>query len=207
MVDDCSSDRTYQRACEIAKNQPRIKVIRNPGQLFCGMTYLKALNQVQGKYVGVLDGDDTLMPNAISTIVKYYEKYPAIDFIWTKHKWHNGEMTRCKPGISHSADRGTIFQSEDGCRHIYSHWRTFRAEMRERGVLFRDLKCTVDKDLGYNLEELGKGAFLPLELYNYRYHRENMSHHSQQKAKWREIRKYHKPKSRNESVVMNVAQN
>jgi len=170
----------------------------------CGMSYNKALSLATGDYCGVVDGDDVLMPGAISTIMRYYNSNPDVDFIWTKHKWGNTKLDRFKPGLSRSANLGTIYNSENKLKHIYSHWRTFKTSMRDRGVLFRDLKCTVDKDLGYNLERLGPGGFLGLELYKYRYHKGNMSHNSSQKAKWREIRKYHMGKSRYPSRKIKV---
>lgn len=202
IIDDCSDDRTYIRACEIATGHSNIKVIRNTHRRYCGMNYSGILEMATGKYCGILDGDDMLVPNAISAIVEAYENNPQVDFIWTQHKWGNTNMDRFKPGLSHFASKGTIFDSEgDSLKHAYSHWRTFKTEMRTRGPLFRKLKCTVDKDLGYTLEELGQGAFLKKELYLYRYHKQNMSHHSSQKAKWREIRKYHKDKNRPYRIV------
>lgn len=202
IVDDCSSDRTYKRACEIAHKHKNITVVQNNSKLHCGLTYKKLLSMASGDICGVLDGDDVLEPHAIKTIVRYYNKYPEIDFIWTKHQWGNTKLDRFKPGLSRSAKSNTIFESEDGLRHVYSHWRTFRTNMREKGPLFRDLKCTVDKDLGYSLEELGYGGFLPIALYRYRYHGLNMSHHSSQKMVWRLVRKYHKKKKRFPSRVL-----
>ena len=201
IVDDCSSDRTYKRACEIAAKHKNIIVVRNDERLYCGSNYKKMLSMATGKYCGVLDGDDKLKPNAISTIVKLYETNPNVDFIWTNHRWGNTKMDRFRNGLSSMATKGTIYDSEVGLKHVYSHWRTFKTEMRDRGELFRDLKCTVDKDLGYNLEELGQGAFYPKQLYLYRYHSNNMSHNSSQKDMWKKIRKHHEDKSRPFKII------
>lgn len=203
VIDDASDDGTYDIAKSVASSYSNIKVFRNDARLHCGMNYSKILSMANGKYCGVLDGDDKLVPNAISTIVKLYENNPKIDFIWTQHRWCNGRMDRFKPGICRPPMRGTIYDSEgDKLKHVYSHWRTFKTEMRDRGQLFRKLKCTVDKDLGYTLEELGRGAFYKEPLYLYRYHRDNMSHHSSQKAVWREVRKYHRNKHRFKSIIL-----
>lgn len=202
VIDDTSTDRTYHRALEITARHENMTVIQNKKRYYCGMTYAKLLRLARGKYCGVLDGDDTLDKDAISTVVGAYEAHPEIDFIWTQHRWWNERMDRAKPGLSHMAKKGTIYDSEGkNLKHIYSHWRTFKTEMRERGPLFRNLKCTVDKDLGYTLEELGQGAFLPKELYNYRYHKQNMSHHSSQKAVWRNVRVDHKRKKRPYKII------
>jgi len=206
IVDDCSSDKTYKRAKEIAasynsKSKNNIIVLKNKNRMYCGPTYNYLLSLATGKYCGILDGDDVLLPDAISTIVKQYEANPHVDFIWTRHNWGNTKLDKFRNGLSTFPKNGTIYDSEKGFRHIYSHWRTFKTEMRDRGTLFRDLKCTVDKDLGYNLEELGQGAFLPISLYNYRYHLKNMSHSSNQKGKWKEVRQWHKNRPRPYRII------
>lgn len=202
VVDDCSKDRTYKRACEIAARHPRIKVIKNNHRMYCGATYAKLLSMAKGDICGVLDGDDTLPKDAIETIVHYYKKY-KLDFIWTNHTWYNKDMSRSRRGISHKPKKGTIYDSENGLKHVYSHWRTFKTEMRDRGELFDvSLKCTVDKDLGYTLEELGHGGFLDKKLYNYRYYQENMSHNSSQKATWAKVREKHRDRNRNKVIVI-----
>jgi len=204
VIDDMSRDGTYERASDFAKFD-NIKVFRNKRQLYCGMTYNKLLSLASGEFCGIVDGDDILEPDAIATVVMYYLANPNIDFIWTKHKWGNTKLEKFRSGLSRSARYGTIYHSEEGLSHVYSHWRTFRTNMREKGVLFRDLKCTVDKDLGYNLELLGPGGFLNLELYKYRYHQKNMSHNSSQKAMWRKVRKYHKSgKNRYPSIKLQI---
>ena len=201
--DDCSDDRTYDRACEIASKHNNIQVIRNAHRRYCGMNYDNILKHASGEYCGVLDGDDKLVPHAISTIVHLYEKHPKIDFVWTQHRWGNTKMDRFRQGISRFASRGTIYDSEgNALKHVYSHWRTFRRDMIHRGrPLFRNLKCTVDKDLGYTLEELGQGAFYNDCLYLYRYHKANMSHNSSQKAMWRKVREYHRNKERRYRII------
>ncbi len=203
IVDDCSTDGTYERACEIARNHANIKVVQNVERLHCGANYDKILSIASGDICGVLDADDSLDLDAISTIVKCYVKYTNIDFIWTNHRWYNGAMTRFKSGISSKPKNGNIYNTEHGLKHCYSHWRTFRTYMRDRAELFdKKLKCSVDKNLGYTLEENGNGAYLDCQLYYYRYYPSNMSHHSSQKQVWRKIREKHAGKPRNKCVIL-----
>lgn len=198
--DDCSTDETFKILSSF--NDPRLIIQQNPSRLYCGANYAKMLNMATGKYCGVLDGDDMLKPEAIETVLKFYHKYPKIDFIWTRHRWCNGEMTREKKGISNKPKGKTIYESEEGFKHVYSHWRTFKTEMRHRGVLFKNMPCTVDKELGYTLEELGNGGFLDTELYLYRYHKKNMSHNSNQKQMWKKIRLEHMKRKRFKVMIL-----
>lgn len=202
IVDDCSKDRTYERVCEITSKHDNIQVLRNRERMYCGPTYRRLLGLANGKYCGVLDGDDVLVPEAVATILDCYKGNPSVDFIWTKHRWFNTKMDKSREGLSSAPKHGTIYDSENNLKHVYSHWRTFKTELRNKTRLFTDLKCSVDKNLGYTLEEVSRGGFLPKALYHYRYHKENMSHHSTQKAMWREIRKHHKNKNRFPSRIV-----
>lgn len=205
IADDYSKDNTYHLAKNIADQYENIHLVKNGYRMHCGMSYDNILQLAKGEYCGVLDGDDTLDKKAISTIVKYYQMNPNIDFIWTKHRWYNEEMTKSRSGIS-SKPRGTIFGTEKNFSHCYSHWRTFKTSLKNKGILFGDLKYAVDKNLGYSLEELGRGGFLPIELYNYRYHKTNMSHTDalNQKATWKVILRQHRKNHRFDSVCLKV---
>lgn len=203
IIDDCSTDNTLDELNNAINGNPNIKLIKSDDRLFCGGSYNKIVQMATGDICGVLDGDDALQPEAIKTVVSYYSKYPTVDFIWTAHRWFNKDMSKFRKGISSPPKRKTIYDTEEGLRHCYSHWRTFRTHMRDRAMLFDvSLKCTVDKNLGYVLEENGRGAFLNKELYNYRYHPTNMSHNSNQKQVWRMLRDKHKNKKRFSSIIL-----
>lgn len=203
IVDDCSTDRTFKRAVEITKKHSNITVVQNKSRHYCGANYNKILSLATGDICGVLDGDDVLPKHAIETLVNYYNKYPNIDFIWTQHRWYNKDMTKYRSGISGKPRGGSIYQTERKLRHSYSHWRTFRTYLRDKAQLFDpNLKCAVDKDLGYSLEEVGRGGFLNKQLYYYRYHPHNMSHKTNQRQSWRRIREKHKGKDRYESTIL-----
>lgn len=203
IIDDCSTDQTFKRISEIGKNQSRIKILQNGKRHYCGATYKQLLSMATGDICGVLDGDDVLPADAMSIIVDYYERFQNIEFIWTNHRWYNKDMSKYRRGISGKPRSNNIYDTERKLRHVYSHWRTFRTHLRGKGELFDEsLKCAVDKNLGYVLEELGKGGFLNKELYYYRYHPKNMSHGANQRATWQRIRGKHKDKERFESVVL-----
>jgi len=203
LLDDQSTDGTYEKARAYVKNDKRIRIVRDQKKRYCGGSYSKLLSLASGEFCGVLDGDDKLVPESIATIIYYYRANPTIDFIWTANLWFNKKMTRHRNGLSRPPKKKTIYDSERGLVHVYSHWRTFRTYLREKGQLFnRKLKCTVDKDLGYRLEEVGYGGYLNQVLYHYRYHPANMSHHSKQRLVWAQVRNEHKANRRYRSVVL-----
>jgi hypothetical protein len=167
VVCDAPIDGTSETVQRLAAMDSRIRCKILPRNVGVGAAYSIALSKARGEICGILDADDCLPPEAMTTIVKFYDALPDVGFIWTMHNWYNETMSKVRRGISNPPSAGTIYASEDGFKHVYSHWRTFRTKFRDQAVLFDpDLKCTVDKNLGYVLEQLTPGAFLPIRLYN-----------------------------------------
>lgn len=175
IVDDCSTDGS-QKYLETL-NDPRFKVFRNDSRKFCSSTYAEALKHATGDLCGILDGDDVLSKKAMSVVAARYESYPDIDFIYTQHFWCDKSLQKIRTGLSSAPKNGkSLAQMINKGRHCFSHWRTFKLSIAEKGVIFPEgLQVSVDKNMGFVLEELGKGAFLPKKVYFYRYYKGNMS--------------------------------
>lgn len=203
IVDDASTDDSIAKIKEYSNLDNRIKLLVNESNKGVGYTYNKALEAATGDLCGVLDGDDYLTNDAIKIVTYCYNLLPKIGFIWTQHNWCSSVAGRIKKGISAPPSKKNIYDTEEGFVHCYSHWRTFRKELNNSIQLFNpSLRCTIDKNLGYLLEQISNGAYLPLKLYNYRYYKGNMSHKSNQKEVWKTIRKQYKGSQRNESIVI-----
>ena len=175
VIDDCSSDGSSHYLSSLTN--PRIKVIRNEKRKFCSSSYAIALKNATGEICGVVDGDDVLDSQAMAVVHKRYIKNPQIDYIYTQHQWCDVSLQSCRKGLSSAPKKGrSLAESCRDRRHCFSHWRTFRTSMREKGTLFPEgMEVSVDKNMGFALEELGRGAFLPKSLYRYRYYKGNMS--------------------------------
>jgi len=57
----------------------------------------KGIDLVTGEMFGFVNADDILMPNAIDTLVKYYNSNPDIDFIFGSVKKHWGLLSGYRP--------------------------------------------------------------------------------------------------------------
>lgn len=175
IVNDCSTDDCASILSNLQHS--RMRVILHESRKFCSSSYATALSHITGDIVGVLDSDDILKQNAMSVIIKRYKAHPQIDFIYTQHHWCDASLAKQRTGVSSAPSHGrSLAEMTQVGKHCYSHWRTFRAKMKDKGVLFPEgLQVSVDKNLGFTLEELGRGAFLPKKLYYYRYYKGNMS--------------------------------
>ena len=63
MCDDGSGDDTYQKALDIAKDDPRITVLKNEHNITLAPTLNKCLAVAKGEFIARMDGDDVCDPS------------------------------------------------------------------------------------------------------------------------------------------------
>lgn len=57
----------------------------------------KALSLCTGKFIGIVNADDILLPDATLTLIDYYKKYPEVDFFFGSVKKHWGIISGYRP--------------------------------------------------------------------------------------------------------------
>jgi len=169
ILDDCSTDNTHKVLKKFSKNDPHIRVINTDVRLRCGAAYRKLSIEAQGDIICVLDSDDALASNAIKKLLELYDKNPDVDYIWTQFWLCDRALKKLKKGFSSHPGARTLLEAGIEGQHCFSHWRTFRRKLLEKGPVFPEkLKSAVDKYMGYALEELGNGGFVNIPMYKYR---------------------------------------
>lgn len=145
-------------------------IINNKDRLYCSSSYNISLSASSGFFLGVLDADDKLEKNACGVVVEHYDRHPDVSWIYTQHFFCNIKINRLKKGMSSYPSYGSLLESGLKGQHCFSHWRTFSRRLNGVSGIFKDgLRCSVDKYMGYKLEEKGVGGFLNIPLYYYRY--------------------------------------
>jgi glycosyltransferase involved in cell wall biosynthesis len=76
IVDDCSSDRTFEIAKAFVAKDDRVKVYLNNKNLGDYPNRNKAASYARGKYIKYVDADDFIYPNGLEIIVNQMEKFP-----------------------------------------------------------------------------------------------------------------------------------
>jgi len=96
IVDDHSTDRTYQIADEFAKKDKRIKVIRNPENMGVAASRNAALDAASGEYVAFCDADDLWLPQKLSRQIRFMEdgQYVLTYTNYQKFNSSTGERSR-----------------------------------------------------------------------------------------------------------------
>lgn len=76
IVDDCSTDSTYEIAKEYQQKHRNIKLFRNKENIGQFENRNKAATYSEGKYLKFVDSDDAIFPDGIQYCVEEMEKYP-----------------------------------------------------------------------------------------------------------------------------------
>lgn len=74
LVDDCSSDNSWELMQELAKEDYRIKIFRNTSNLKSGKTRNFAIEKASGRFIAFLDSDDMWHKDKLTTQVKFMEE-------------------------------------------------------------------------------------------------------------------------------------
>jgi len=175
-ANDCSSDSTLKIINrfknDFNSNGIELVLVDNKNRLYCGSSYNNLVKYATGSYFGVLDADDMLVDDAVEYIMKKYNEYPDIAWIYTQFDIYDHEMKYRKKGFCCCPERGENLLSLGAKRiHGFGHWRTFSYKFPKINKIFgNDLKCGVDKFMGYRLEEFASGMFVDRVCYKYRRH-------------------------------------
>ena len=174
-VNDCSKDDTLSRVYEFEdsfiNNGIDIKILSNESRKYCGSSYKKAWLNSSGFFCGVLDADDALVDDAVEYVVNLYNKYTNIAWIYTQFNMFNKKMKFLRRGFCAAPKKrheGLLSLGLKG-RHTYSHWRTFSKRHPHLDKIWGvGLRSSVDKYMGYRLEEFAPGMFVDRVCYKYR---------------------------------------
>lgn len=81
IVDDCSTDETYNILLRLAQDDNRIKLFRNSNNLKIVETLNFAISKAEGDYFARMDGDDVSLPTRIADQLEFLNQNPDIDLI------------------------------------------------------------------------------------------------------------------------------
>ncbi|HCD9685846.1 TPA: glycosyltransferase family 2 protein [Acinetobacter baumannii] len=76
VVDDCSTDNTYNIVAELAMIDPRIRLYKNDKNLKIVKTLNFALEQAKGEFIARMDGDDISTPERLEKQLEFLLKNP-----------------------------------------------------------------------------------------------------------------------------------
>ncbi len=89
LVDDCSTDNTFQKIRENFSENRKIKVIKNKKNSGAAASINKGLSEARGRYICIFDSDDIMIKNKLKIQSEYLEKNREVDMVFSDMiVWH-----------------------------------------------------------------------------------------------------------------------
>ena len=85
VVDDCSTDRTFEIASAYAEKDPRVRVIRNESNSGVAATRNHGLDEATGDYIAFVDSDDLWLPEKLEKQLRFM-KEKGVAFSYTAYQ-------------------------------------------------------------------------------------------------------------------------
>ena len=83
--EDGSTDGSAEIATAYAARDPRFRLLGDGRNHGIGVGLARALREARGAYVGVLDGDDLLAPDALSAMVAFMQARPQLGMAYSQY--------------------------------------------------------------------------------------------------------------------------
>lgn len=166
IADGNSNSKTKKALAEFSKANAKIHVkFLAKNYMISGNTN-EAIKMAKGEFVGLLDHDDFIEPNALFEFVKLLNENPDLDFIYSDEDKANEKGTHfmiphCKPDFSIDALRSFNY---------ITHFVLIRRSLFDQVGLF-DSKCDGAQDYDMFLricDETNKIGHIPKILYHWR---------------------------------------
>lgn len=166
LCDDCSTNDETIACLESYRGiDSRIRVIRNSRNMGIAAATNKAIEFSTGEYIGFLDNDDELAPNAVEEIRKYIFEKSDIDFMYTDEDKIDSNGIHCEP----------CYKPDWSPEHFLScmyvlHFLVARKKLIcDVGMLRTRFNGAQDYDLVLRLSRISnKVGHLPKVLYHWR---------------------------------------
>lgn len=189
LVDDFSTDGSYEKLLDLAGKDQRIKLYRNDENKGVGYTKRRCAEMASGEICGFVDPDDALAENAIQSSIENHSK----NTVATYSQFYLCD-DQLKPIRTFQHSRAV----KNGDKNFFNvfleanHFFTYKKSMYDQtDGINENLTSAVDQDLYLKLYEKGKFQFIKEPLYLYRLHEKGVSQESSKKEKlvrnWNEV--------------------
>ena len=172
--DDGGSDGCHAIAADYARRDPRFRLLGNGLNNGLGYALATAMAGARGEYLGVLDSDDLLVPEALSTMLAFMQAQPQLAMAYSQYLEIDEEGGMLGLGrrlrTAYSPHRLLT-------EFMTFHFRLLRADSyRAIGGFDASLLGSPDYDLCLRLSEHHPIAHVQKPLYHYRIRSSSISH-------------------------------
>jgi glycosyltransferase involved in cell wall biosynthesis len=169
VIDDRSTDKSWELLQKIAKTDSRIKPFRNKENMRQTRTRNFGVNHATGEYIGFLDSDDIRDVTSIEKQVKYLQAHKDVVAVGVGAEFCDDKMNHLNNRIYPTTDkeiRQKFFRYSPFCLASL----IIRAKLLDHDPFRLEMEPSEDVDLSLRLGRFGKFANLPEPLYKVRTH-------------------------------------
>ena len=188
LVDDCSTDGSYEKILQLAAQYPNVRVLKTPQNSGTPAEPRNiALDNVSAPYVMFLDNDDALFPDACRVLYDEIER-TGVDMVSGEAElMHSEQFTKeeraqllCRYDKQYMGLCEVTLPLDDSIRaYVLNHWsKIYRTEIIEKYHI-RCLKGELWEDLLFLDQYISccqKLKHIPDKIIYYRVRRESLSH-------------------------------
>ncbi len=170
IVDDCSTDGSWESAVSWADCDPRIRVERMPAPTGISTVRNTAVELARGRYLATCDSDDLSRPDRFRVLSRYLDSHPAAVGV--------GGRIRCfttDPRVDAWLPDWHFGLADGRLPFHFSAGLVRTDAVRVAGGYDPALPVAEDLDLAYRLAALGALVELPHVVMDYRVHPGNVS--------------------------------
>ncbi|NDY96306.1 glycosyltransferase family 2 protein [Wenzhouxiangella limi] len=171
VCDDGSTDETLTVLQNQYEKNPRVRIVsqKNGG---IGSASNTAVRNCRGHYIGQLDSDDLLLPDAVALCLHEFENDPNLGLVYTSN-WNQDASTReMTPGYNWPA----FSREKLATAMIVHHFRMFSARAWHMTQGFsEEMENAVDYDIYLKLSEVAPIKHINTRSYIRRLHGHNTS--------------------------------
>lgn len=169
IIDDCSSDRTWEIIQSFAQKDARIVALRNEKNMRISLTLNKGIEMARGTYIARMDADDWSYPYRLEKQVVFMDAHPEVGV-------SGGSMEVCDANMRRIGERRYNLTDSDIRRKLFryspfSHpLAVFRTSiLRENAFVYGpSLAIAEDYDLYFRIGTVSSFGNLPDILIKYR---------------------------------------
>lgn len=167
VLDDCSTDHTCDAVAGIKDN--RIRLVRHPAKSSIPVLRNEGMDMARGKYLAVMDSDDTAPPYRLRDQYDFLQSHPGVDVVAGdfQHLGADGQM-KC---TDFPADNDSICYDFFFRCHVSNSAATIRLNtIRALGVRYRT-EYYVCSDYGFWIDMIPRAQFRNLKGKPYQFYR------------------------------------
>lgn len=171
--DDGSTDGSSEIAADFARRDPRFRLLGNGRNNGIGIALASALEDARGSHVGVLDGDDLLERDALSSMLAFMAERPQLGMAYSQYVEIDED--------DNTLGLGGRFRTPYSSHRLLLEFMTYHLRLirtdayRAVGGFDPAMGVSTDYDLCLRLSEHCEIAHLPRPLYRYRVRRDSVS--------------------------------